>query len=229
MSHINDAVFDELLTAALYRASELDNEDMPSENELNKLIHPSIRFQRRMKTLLSNPQRYIRNMRRPVIFKAIRATAAVFISFLLLLGSAMTFSPTVRAAVYDFVRSWFVDRTEYRIPEQGLAHSFIFTYIPDGFELIAESEDDYGSMRIFQNSESKYITIAVTSGTTIVDNEHSDFWQTIINGHTADVYESNDPLYPSIIVIYNEIYANFIIITTDLSITELISIAEGKE
>jgi hypothetical protein len=37
MTRIDDAKFDELLTAALYRASELDCEDMPSGAELDNL------------------------------------------------------------------------------------------------------------------------------------------------------------------------------------------------
>ena len=68
-----DEEFDELLTASLYRATELDYmADMPSDEELDKMIQPSLRFQRRMKALLRNPKRYIRSIRRPVYLKVLR-------------------------------------------------------------------------------------------------------------------------------------------------------------
>ena len=44
---MSDAEFEKLLAAALIRANELDYEEIPSEEELHRIIQPSQRFLRR--------------------------------------------------------------------------------------------------------------------------------------------------------------------------------------
>jgi hypothetical protein len=223
-----DEEFDELLTAALYRAADLDYEDIPSDEELDELIQPSPRFQRRMKALLRNPNRYVRRMHQPAYLKILRSAAAVFIAFTILLGGAMTVSSTVRAAVIDFVRSWFDDRTEYWTPTHEISKEWVFGYIPDGFNLIFQ-EDFLQIIRVYQRDDSVKLSITVTTGRSIVDNEHSIFYETEINGRAADIYESNDPMYQSIIVLHDEASDEIITIISDIALSELIKIAEGIE
>jgi len=55
--------FDKLLTAALYRASELDYVDLPSDEELDQMIQPSPRFQRMMDSILRDSTGCIRSIR----------------------------------------------------------------------------------------------------------------------------------------------------------------------
>ena len=111
---ISDAEFDILLTKAIYRAAKLDYCAAPTDDELDEIIHPSLRFRRRLKAMLSNHGRYIRSYRRPIYLRVLRTAAIFLIAFTVLLGAAMAVSPTVRAAVTDFVRSWFEDRTIYQ-------------------------------------------------------------------------------------------------------------------
>jgi hypothetical protein len=225
-----DEEFDELLTASLYRAAELDYmADMPSDEELDKMIQPSLRFQRRMKALLRNPKRYIRNIRRPVYLKILRSAAAVFISFVILLGAAMAVSPTVRAAVSNFVRSWFEDRTEYWTPEDGENKEWSFGYIPEGFELLLLDEVETNSYRVYQNAKAETIVISISTGSRIIDNEHSIFYEAVIGGRAADVYESIDPEYQHIIVLHDEESGVVISIISDIEMGTLIQIAEGIE
>jgi len=106
--------FDKLLTASLYRAVELDYADMPSAAELDKIVQPSENFERKMKAVLQNPKKSVKNRQRPIYYKILRTAAAVLITFTVLLGTAMAVSPTVRAAVIDFVRTWFVSPNDIR-------------------------------------------------------------------------------------------------------------------
>jgi hypothetical protein len=229
MMRIDDASFDKLLTVALYRAAELDYGDIPSDDELDLTIEPSQRFQRKMRDLLRNPNRHIRSQRRPLYLKVMRYAAAIFIAFTLLLGTAMAASPTVRAAVVNFVRTWFEDRTEYQIPGSELHREWAFGYIPDGFELIEEARNELQQFYVYQNTNSTNIFITISSGRQSVDNEHSDFYQMTINGNAVDVYESNDPQYHSIIVMHDEMYGVFITLNSEIDISELIKIAENIE
>jgi hypothetical protein len=226
---IDDASFDKLLTVALYRAAELDYGDIPSDDELDSTIQPSLRFQRKMRNLLRNPNRHIRNQRRPIYMRVMRNAAAVFIVFTVLLGAAMAASPTVRAAVVSFVRTWFEDRTEYQSPERGLSREWTFCYIPSGFELIEEFKNELQQLYVYQNVDSTTLSITITSGKLAVDNEHSDFYHVVIDGNTVDVYESNNKEYPSIIVVYNEAYRVFITLVSEIEINELIKVTENIE
>lgn len=226
---IDDAQFDELLTAALYRADELDYYDMPSDEELEQLVQPSPRFQRKMKSLLRDPNRYIRSRRLPIYVKVMRSAAAVFIVLTLLLGSAMAVSPTVRAAVVNFVRTWFEDRTVYQTPDHVLDKEWTFGFIPEGFKLIDAIETELHLLYIYQNDHALILSITVSREKQVVDNEHSVFSQTVLSGRSADIYESIDPQYPSIIVIFDELSGVFITLVSEIDVGELIRIAENIE
>ena len=225
--HISDDIFDELLTAALYRAVELDCADLPSDEELDRLVQPSSRFTRRMNELLRNPNRYLRNHRRPVYIKALRIAASLAVTFTILIGAAIAVSPTVRAAVFGFVRTWFSDRTVYQPVELASHRGWTFSYIPSGFELTEDIETDLKSLFVYQNSGGMMITINILNGKQAIDNEHSAFSYRIINGRTVDIYESNDEKYPNVIAVYDEETGDFITIYSEIEIGELIKIAEN--
>ena len=82
-------------------------------------------------------------------------------------------------------------------------------------------------MYVYQNDDS-LLFIQISSGTIVIDNEHSDFSQTTLsNGKPIDIYESNDPIYPSIVVFYDEVTGLTIIVNSVLVIDELIKIMEN--
>ena len=224
---INDDKFEKLLTAALYRAGELDSAEMPSDGELEHLIQPSLRFRIRMKSLLRNPNRYLRNQRRPVYMRVLRTAASAIIILAMLLGAAMAVSPTVRAMVIDFVRSWLPDRTVYEVPIQALDSQWSFGYIPEGFELLLHQDDETGSVRVYQNINAVTINIIISHGKQVIDNEHAEYYQTIINDRFTDVYESSNPDYPSAVMIHDRTSGVLISIISEISINELLKIVEN--
>ena len=224
---MSEIEFDEILTAALYRASELDIENTPSNSELDELVQPSKRFQRKMKALLHNPKAYTRNIRRPLYIKMMRVAAAIFIALAVLFSATMAVSPTVRATVANFVRTWLEDRTEYSVPPQDLHRAWTFGYIPEGFELVEEINLGLILLYTYENSNSEEILISISTGSQIVDNEHSDFYSTRINGNDADVYVSNDIEYPSIVIMIHEQTGMKIMLQSEINIEEIIKIAEN--
>ena len=223
----NDAEFDKLLTTALFRAAELDYVDSLSDEELEQKVQPSSRFKRRMDALLRNPNRYVRNQRRPLYLKVLRSAAAVFIAITVVFSGAMAVSPTVRAAVVNFVRTWFEDRTVYEIPSHELDNGWTVGYIPDGFELIEELDLGLQLILFFEDNDSATIFIQFSTGKQIVDNEHSVFYEITVNGNPTDIYESNDVEHPSIIVMHEEKAGVFVTIISKIDVRELIRIAEN--
>jgi hypothetical protein len=211
-----DKKFESRLTAALIRAAELDDMDTPSEAELERIIQPSARFQRQMRRLFKKPP-YLR---------ACRTAAAVFITLAVLLGSLMAVSSGVRAAMIDFVRSWFGDRSEYTVPFDNVRDSWRFGYIPEGFELAAAGDRDH-VFREYRNGEGISIVITIGSGTNTIDNEHSHYYQTALNGHRTDIYESTAVHYPSVVLLYYESEQVMVTISADYDVNELLQIAEN--
>jgi len=227
--YIDEARFESLLKAALQRAVELDIEEMPSDEELDEIIKPSPRFERRMRALLRNPHSYIKNQKRPVYLRILRHVAAVVIAVTTLFGATMVISPQARATVIEFVSSWSDGRTVYRTSNNTARGDWTIGYIPAGFKLQLEEDDELSLFYYYEheNDDLVRIFINIGGGSLMVGNENTTFYQTVINGRTADIYESNDVLYPSIIVIFDSATEDIICIISELDINELIKIAEN--
>jgi hypothetical protein len=202
MIRIDDTEFDARLTAALYRAAELDYEEQFGGD-------------------------YVRNRRRPPHMRAFRNAAAVFAMVAVLFGATLAVSPTVRAAVSNFTRSWFADRTRYTVTGPDVIGEWTFGYIPEGFELVHEADSELSIFHVYENEKAELVIISISAESTIVDNEHYDFYQMTVSGYPTDVYESNDPLYPNMLVVYKGEEAVIIAIISEIDVNELIKIAEG--
>jgi len=226
---MDNANFDKLLTDALYRAAELEYMEKPTNDVLDKKNQPSKQFKKKITIMLRNPQSYIRNLKRPVYLRVIRAAAVVLIAFTVLFGTTMAVSPTVRAAVVAFVRTWFEDRTIYQIPDRELNEGLTFGYIPEGFVLVEEIDLDLQLIYVFQDIDSTIIYITVSSGSLTIDNEDSFYYRTTINGFPAEVYESTDDEKPSVLVVHKENTGIFITLVSKINTSELIKIAENIE
>jgi hypothetical protein len=158
--------------------------------------------------------------------KVLKSAAAIFVAFAVLFGGTIAVSPTVRATVSGVIRSWFYDRTEYRSAVQVEEKEWVIGYIPEGFEKVEEFEPT--GLRIYENNDGVLIYIIIWDGKIEIDNEHSVFYETEINGWTADIYESNDPEYPNIIMLYGD--AGVIIsINSMIELDEIIKIAASIE
>jgi len=219
---VNEMEFDEILTSALYRAAELDYDDMPASTQ----AIPTARFRRKSRAMLRNPRRYLRNRRRPIYLKALRGVAAAVLVFSLLLGTAMAVSPTVRAAVTNFVRSWFVDRTVYVPIGDAFVGEWAFGYVPDGFELVHEMITEHQIFRIYEDAE-RLLFVTISADAITLDNEHHYHFETVINGNFASVYQEFTGEHPNNLIIFFESQGTFILLSSELLVEELIRIAEN--
>jgi len=161
--------------------------------------------------------------------KIMRVAASFLIAITFLFGVTMAVSPTARAAVVNFVRTWFEDRTIYHVPPQNLNRDWSFGYIPDGFELVEEINDEHQKIFIWEDENLLPIYIIITTGDATIDNEHYNFYTITINGNIADVYESIDDEYPSMIAIHDKQNGVIIILWAYLDVNEVIKIAENIE
>jgi RNA polymerase sigma-70 factor (ECF subfamily) len=224
---MTDMEFENRLKAALLRAAERDYSPFPNVPR----IIPSAKAKHKMRAILRNPAGYFKKTRRPIYLRLLRTAAMIAIVLSIAFGAAMAV-PQVRAAVVEFVRSWFGDHTEYRISESvdsSELRDWKVGYIPEGFALIEENSDDISVSRKYADGASNIfsIRIVVNSAKPHIDNEHSVFRETEINGYPADVYESNTERYPNHIVIYANSENAVFVISSEINIAELTKIAES--
>ena len=142
--------------------------------------------------------------------------------------------PEVRAIVVNWVKTWLDDRTVYGTTDgivSTIPDSVIFRYIPDGFELVFESNNELGITMRFESADYQFFEAEIVGqGAKIeIDNEHSDFYTVAIDGYIADVYESNASEHSSIVICHDENRNIFIIITGSIDVGELIKILENIE
>ena len=225
---MTDAVFEDLLKKAVIRTAEIKYlSNLPPEEELPE---PSEHFQRRMSKLIHNPEKYIKNYKRPVYLRILQRVAVIILVVSVLFSASML-HPTVRATVVNFVKTWFDDHTEYKVV--GDSTSVIpmkveFGYIPEGYTLEAENYDSLRVSIIYRADENKYLVLEIM-GSQInanLDNEHMNHFTALVKDTPVDVYESLDETYPSILLMYDEENNFYLEIMGFTSITELITVLE---
>jgi hypothetical protein len=222
---MTDIEFDRLLTRALWLAAE---EDYDLDGLPEDVIAVPAKSKRKIRAMLRNPIAYVRRRRRPIYIRALRTAAVILLALSVAFGAVMAV-PSARAAIIDFVRTWFGDRAEYTTlgaPDTTLGEWKI-GYIPEGFEPVAKGNDGLIAFAEYSDNNSMRLSVDIYnhSGTLTLDNEHSDFRQTEINGQPADIYESNDAEYFNHIVIYAADENVIIKLSSELEISELIKIA----
>lgn len=230
---MTDNDFDKLLTSALLEAAEIDYcGDIPSDEELDALITPSKRFERRMQKLIKNPKAYARNLKRPIYIKALRTAAMILLAISITFGAAML-NPTARAWVERVVATWFDDRTEYKITEESGAHvpsDWVFGYIPEGFEREFEHINELTFNVEYYNSDGVNVGISINRVANVnIDNEHSEYYRIEIRGEPVDIYQTNTPDYPSHLIWYWSGEDVIVNISGYVGVEELIKIAENIE
>lgn len=231
---MTDIEFDSLLERALIRAAEIDYcESIPSDAELDILVTPSKRFERKMARMLKNPAAYVRNLRRPIYLKILRTAALIILVLSLALGTSML-NPAVRAAFSELMRSWFPTNTQYKLVEDTDAakpSGVTFGYIPDGFTIVEESLDIFGLTVVFESLSGQRLHFETDNGygNLHISNEYRTFYETTINGYDVDVYDSSDCKRASMIVCHRE--GDGIIISLEglVSADELLKMFEQAE
>ena len=103
----------------------------------------SPRLLRQMTAMLNDPPGWVKRQRRSVWQRLARTAAAILLVLSLSLGALMAVSPTVRAAVKNWILETYEHCVNYRFfgkaPEARLPN-YAPTWLPDGFVLDERSE-----------------------------------------------------------------------------------------
>ena len=109
---MTDQELDQLMQRVLLDAIKSDCRNMSCEIPN---FMPSHRYQHQMAIMIANPLKWARKRARPLWKKVLQRVAVILIVFSLSLGSLMIISPSVRAAVVNWVTEWYETRKTYRL------------------------------------------------------------------------------------------------------------------
>lgn len=193
----------------LLDAAATEYADVLSDTES---IAVSSRFQRQMQAMLENPNGWAKRRLRPLWKKSIQVAAAVILVCSLSLGALMAISPTVRAAVVNWVTEWYDTYVVYRFSGKSTTDAmpgYDITALPDGYnangsvlELPGDFEITYAN-HDGQNIRFEYARVE-KGAALMVRTENMVVSDVMINGCSGKLYLSTDPQQSSAVVWVDE-------------------------
>ena len=124
-----DRMMQHVLLDAIKRDCEKETDDVPA-------FKPTLRYQRQMAAMLSDPLKWAQKRARPLWKNVAQKIAVILLVFSLSLGSLMAVSPTVRAAVVRWVTEWYETHIVYRYSGEqiiGEMPQYEITDLPEGY------------------------------------------------------------------------------------------------
>lgn len=189
--------FDTLLSQALLEANWREYQGVWEQAEDPALSPGYLRWRAR---LLADPFAWMKKKLRPVWAKVLRTAACLLLASAVALGSLMAVSPTVRAAVLNWLREISGNLMTYSTNRQeeadALPSHWRITWLPEGWEL----QDMTTVIRKYRETSGKgsltygcYAPGSTDVTTNVDDVSDADtVRETIrVQGYSADYYESD--------------------------------------
>ena len=130
---MTDEQLDKMMHQILLDAIKLECD---RNEEETVLVHSSPKYQRQMAAMLKNPQKWANRRSKPTWEKMLQRIAVVILVLSLSFGSLMVVSPTVRAAVVNWVVEWYETHITYRYSGETIKEDmpqYTITDLPDGY------------------------------------------------------------------------------------------------
>ncbi len=208
-----------ILKTAVGRLIDEQIAALPSDKELERTIHVSRNFQKKMRRLINGVRV------REGVYRVLQNVAGFFIVLLLGFGALFAFNENVRAWTIQFFRTLIEhDMTAYSFPdqkgekednpvtEQGELNGIEFTYVPDGFEMTLGLDEPFDSSigmvvyeKMGENDEWWNLTFTYgknpTEENNAVDSEYTKLEHIVLdNGVECDFYRCTTKGHTSILV-----------------------------
>lgn len=228
----NELLRDILLDAAA--------EEFAPEFSSTEQVETSLKFQKSMQSLLSNPKKWAERRQKPVWKRAAKMVATIALIGILSLGMLMLISPKVYAAVVNWVTEWYDTYVMYRFSgeytESDLPE-YQLSYIPEGYQRNAEIlsvPDDFSRVTALQFTaySGKHRLLfeygPMDSGSALaIELENMSVSEVSINGNRGHLYSSTIDSQVSCITWIDIQNNTCLLIDGFLSDDELIRIAQS--
>lgn len=228
----NELLRDILLDAAA--------EEFAPEFSSTEQIETSLKFQKSMQSLLSNPKKWAERRQKPVWKRAAKMVATIALIGILSLGMLMLISPKVYAAVVNWVTEWYDTYVMYRFSGEHTESDlpeYQLSYIPEGYQRNAEIlsvPDDFSRVTALQFTaySGKHRLLfeygPMDSGSALaIELENMSVSEVSINGNRGHLYSSTIDSQVSCITWIDIQNNTCLLIDGFLSDDELIRIAQS--
>ena len=188
----------------------------------------SQRFEKKMKRLL-------RRARHPVGYQVMRYAAAIVLAITVLFGAVFTASPTVRAAVVNWIKSVFHEFSRYSSQETVPPDVEYEYFLPDQFDdytLLTAIDDESGKTCIFASNEGKILQFTYAHHGNVsmfVEGENCNVYSSTVGGVPADIYISRIEREANVIVWKNPNGDMLLVLSAHEGKEELQRLAEKVE
>lgn len=134
----------------------LRSDELYEKEEEIEPFAPSRNHKRQMRDMLKDPIKWLRNKTKPVWKVAVQKVAVVLLIASLGLGSVMAVSPTVRAAVIQWVTEWYETHITFRYAGDSDWDNLLnyeILGLPEGYSEVEEDriEDDGYIQKKYRN------------------------------------------------------------------------------
>lgn len=196
---MTDRELDNLMREILLDAIALDEEDC--KDRLH--FEPSLNHQRQIGTMLKDPLHWAKEKSKPVWKKVWQRAAVILLVVTLGFGSVMAVSPTVRAAVLQWITEWYETYVSYRYTQETslpeTMPEYEITALPEGYEENISERVEWPNhvQRRYENADGGVILldyIYMTDGSlTSLETDGAAAAAVTVNGHEGQFFCSEDP------------------------------------
>lgn len=193
---MTDQELDQLMRRVLLDAAA---ENGKGENPTQE-FHASKQYQHEIQKMLRDPLLWAKRRSRPVWKKTIQRIVAVFLAVFIGLGGAMVISPTVRAAVINWITEWYETHIVYRYSGediQGKMPQYGITALPDGYRETSRDVVPTSVSVIYENEDHDLIFLDYTfmqeGAANVIVTEGCQAEDVLANGHEGTLFIPDDP------------------------------------
>ncbi len=194
----------------------------------------SPRLLRQRNSMRNDPNSWAKWQHRSIWSRLARTAAVILLVLSLSLGALMAVSPTVRAAVINWVRELYENSTVYHVMPSHAAEKlprYKLTWLPDGFSEPDVYEDDTMYTALYENPDTG--DFFVFDYCLLTEETQTDLFTTqapehlLVNGMDADFYVAPDDSDSSNLLWVDTATGVFCSINSTLSKEDILRIAES--
>lgn len=198
-----------LLKKVLLDAAEKEFAEDFSNNEP---VSATPNYRRQMIAMQNDPMKWAARRKRPAWKRFVKMVATILLTISLSLGALVAVSPTVRAAVIEWLVEWYEGSVIYRFfgePDFSEMPVYEISNLPSGYEQVDVSYEEPNEVEInYENANGDIITfeyMRVEDGSAIiVSTEDMKITEVFVGDNLGHLYVSEDNQQSSLITWYDE-------------------------
>ncbi len=193
---MTDQELDQLMRRVLLDASAQNEGQAEPKQE----FRASEQYQRETQKMLRDPLSWAKRRSRPVWKRTKQRVAAVFLAIFIGFGGVMAISPTVRAAVINWITEWYETHIVYRYTGEdipGEMPQYEITDLPDGYQETVRDIVSAAVSIVYENENHDLICLDYTfmqeGAANLIVTEGFHVEEVLINGCEGTLFVPDDP------------------------------------